>query len=88
MHIEIMLLSVYCMLLFPNRSSDYVTTDRLNECGVKCVEDYTVCQSFAYDSSTSLCQLYQSTVGVSGSVTRSNTVQYYEAIPGQVFVAQ
>uniref|UniRef100_A0A1X7VF86 Staphylococcus aureus surface protein A n=3 Tax=Amphimedon queenslandica TaxID=400682 RepID=A0A1X7VF86_AMPQE len=66
------------------QSSDYVTSDRLNECGVKCVEDYTVCQSFAYDSSTSLCQLYRSTVGVSGSVTRSNTVQYYEAIPGQL----
>lgn len=71
-------------MIFYYRSSDYVTNDQLNECGVKCVEDYTICQSFAYDSSSSLCQLYRSTTGVSGSVTRASTVQYYEAIPGQV----
>lgn len=63
-----------------------MTDNMLNECAVKCVEAFSVCQSFSYDSSQSLCQLYMSTVSEDGSIARPNTVLYYEALPGQVSI--
>ena len=68
--------------IFSFSITTYTTDNKLNECAVSCVKAYTVCRSFVFTATSSLCQLYNTTL-VNGNITRSG-VSYYRAIPEQV----
>ena len=63
----------------------FETADIINECAVRCVLAHSLCKSFVVDTSNSICEIYSDTIGGSGNITRTS-VQYYEAIYGQVIV--